>query len=74
MGSIASGVLNWEVNFLLVLIDGDDANLLDEEEFLKQGALQTISDNPVISRARASLPSQLQIFKVDNNKVGKKSN
>ena len=49
----------------------DDQDLLDEEEFLKQGALQTISDNPVISRARASLPSQLQIFKVENNQVGK---
>ncbi|XP_071806149.1 PR domain zinc finger protein 10-like [Asterias amurensis] len=48
----------------------DDQDLLDEEEFLKQGALQTISDNPVISRARASLPSQLQIFKVENNEVG----
>ena len=38
---------------------------------MKMGAVQCIVDKPVISRARASLPSMLQIFKVEDDDVGK---
>ncbi|XP_030833424.1 PR domain zinc finger protein 10 isoform X2 [Strongylocentrotus purpuratus] len=49
---------------------GDDRDPVDEEEFLRQGAIQTIADKPIISRARASLPPMLQIFKVEDDEIG----
>ncbi|XP_063960101.1 PR domain zinc finger protein 10-like [Lytechinus pictus] len=48
----------------------EDRDPVDEEEFLRQGAIQTIADKPIISRARASLPPMLQIFKVENDQIG----
>lgn len=48
----------------------DDRDPIDEEEFLRQGAVQSIADKPIISRARASLPQLLQIFKVEDDEIG----
>ncbi|XP_033126033.1 PR domain zinc finger protein 10-like isoform X2 [Anneissia japonica] len=42
----------------------------NEEDFLKQGVFHTIADKPVTSRARASLPAMLQIFKVEDGQIG----
>lgn len=45
--------------------------MVDEEAFLKEGAFMKIIDRPITSRARATLPSMLQVFKVLENDVGK---
>ncbi|XP_071958799.1 uncharacterized protein [Antedon mediterranea] len=50
--------------------DEEEGNEFNEEDFLKQGIFHTIADKPVTSRARASLPAILQIFKVEDGEIG----